>query len=92
MRNPRTLQVSDTFEEELNRWALEAVPVVDLDKQLGLLNDKLNDPTARKLFQSLNEKLVNEKLVKIDSKIAQVMAIDMLMAGVDTGCFFSKSF
>lgn len=31
-----------------------------------------------------NEKSVLEKLIKIDKKIAMVMAMDMLMAGVDT--------
>lgn len=31
-----------------------------------------------------SEKSVLEKLVTVDKKIAQVMAIDMLMAGVDT--------
>lgn len=149
LRDPQTLEVPDTFEEELNRWTLESVSVVALDKQLGLLTDKRNDPTASKLFQSLNDfftlayeiefkpsiwryyqtktfkKLINaidtlqstasnyvqealeridqqkrqglpekpeneksvlEKLVKIDNKIAEVMAIDMLMAGVDTVC------
>lgn len=141
------MEVPGNFEEEINRWTLESVSVVALDKQLGLITKHRNDPTATRLFQSLtdfmqcsveidmkpsiwkyyqtrtfkklltsldaimditknyvdeaierlekeresgvaekpeNEKSVLEKLIKIDRKIAMVMAMDMLMAGVDT--------
>ncbi|XP_023033142.1 cytochrome P450 CYP12A2 [Drosophila willistoni] len=143
IRDSTTLEVPDTFEEEINRWTLESVSVVALDKQLGLLKDNRNDPNAKKLFEGLNaffhlaaeiefkpavwryiatptykkiikvldevqevtsyyvnealtrleqnptikpehEKSVLEKLIKIDKKVATVMAMDMLMAGVDT--------
>ncbi|XP_073823702.1 cytochrome P450 CYP12A2-like [Musca autumnalis] len=147
IRDPQTLEVPATFEEELNRWTLESVSVVALDKQLGLLTEQLNDPKANQIFDSLtqffklifkiefqpsiwkfvrtptykkliktmdtiqdtieiyiqeaidcmeaekkagvpekpeSEQSVLEKLLKVDKKIAQVMAMDMLMAGVDT--------
>ncbi|XP_005177073.1 cytochrome P450 CYP12A2-like [Musca domestica] len=147
IRDPQTLEVPASFEEEINRWTLESVSIVALDKQLGLLSDNRNDPKARKIFDSLTEfftlgfqiefqpsiwkyietptykKLIKamdtmqdtiasyiqeaiermeaeekagvppkaeseqsvlEKLLKVDKKIAQVMAMDMLLAGVDT--------
>ncbi|XP_059224404.1 cytochrome P450 CYP12A2 isoform X2 [Stomoxys calcitrans] len=147
IRDPQTLEVPASFKEEMNRWTLESVSVVALDKQLGLLSENRNDPKARQIFDCLtdffalgyeiefkpsiwkyfatpsykklikaldtmqeitsgyiqeaidrleaekkagvpekpeSEKSVLEKLLKIDPKIAKVMAIDMLMAGVDT--------
>ncbi|NP_001295932.1 cytochrome P450 CYP12A2 [Musca domestica] len=147
IRDPQTLEVPDNFEEEINRWTLESVSVVALDKQLGLITKNRDDPTPKRLFKALtdffeasgdlefqpsiwkyiktptfkkairsldeitditkmyvdeaferieaenknrnvekpeNEKSVLEKLVKIDKQIAMVMAMDMLMAGVDT--------
>ncbi|XP_073817034.1 cytochrome P450 CYP12A2-like [Musca autumnalis] len=147
IRDPQTLEVPNTFEEEINRWTLESVSVVALDKQLGLISTNRDNPTAKRMFQALtdfftysleiefkpsiwkyyktktfeklmqsldeitditkgyveeaitrleeerlngvaeksdNEKSVLEKLIKIDKKIAMVMAMDMLMAGVDT--------
>ncbi|XP_075168743.1 cytochrome P450 CYP12A2-like [Haematobia irritans] len=147
IRDPQTLEVPASFEEEMNRWTLESVSVVALDRQLGLLSGNRSDPKARQIFDCLNvffalgyeiefkpsiwkyiatptyrkiiqamdtmqeitsgyieeainrmeqekqagipekpesEKSVLEKLLKIDPKIAKVMAIDMLMAGVDT--------
>ncbi|XP_037815908.1 cytochrome P450 CYP12A2-like isoform X2 [Lucilia sericata] len=147
IRDPQTLEVPDTFEEEINRWTLESVSVVALDKQLGLISKNRDNPETKELFQALtdfflysmevefkpsiwryiktpmfkklmtaldkivditssyvneaierieedrkngvpekpeNEKSVLEKLIKIDKKIAIVMAMDMLMAGVDT--------
>uniref|UniRef100_A0A1A9W2D9 Cytochrome P450 n=1 Tax=Glossina brevipalpis TaxID=37001 RepID=A0A1A9W2D9_9MUSC len=144
IRDPSSLEVPATFEEEINRWTLESVAVVALDKQLGLINENRNNSEAKKLFVALNEfisllyeiefkpslwkyihtptfkrlmgaldtlqeittnyvreaieriekqnntvpkrgeKSVLEKLLQIDKKIAEVMAIDMLLAGVDT--------
>ncbi|XP_073820233.1 cytochrome P450 CYP12A2-like [Musca autumnalis] len=147
IRDPATLEVPATFQEEMNRWTLESVSVVALDKQLGLITTNrdnpdlkelirlLNDffelglkmefgfpiwkyvrtPTFKKFMQTLDglleignkfvneaiqhleeeqqsgmpekpdsEKSVLEKLIKIDKKIATVMAIDMILAGVDT--------
>ncbi|XP_065371242.1 cytochrome P450 CYP12A2-like [Calliphora vicina] len=147
IRDPQTLEVPATFEEEINRWTLESVSVVALDKQLGLIRKNRDNPMAKQLFQALNdfftysleiefkpsiwryyktptfkklmkalddivdvtssyvneaierieeerksgvpekpehEKSVLEKLIKIDKRIATVMAMDMLMAGVDT--------
>ncbi|XP_061391253.1 cytochrome P450 CYP12A2 [Musca vetustissima] len=147
IRDPETLEVPDNFEEEINRWTLESVSVVALDKQLGLITKNRDDPTPKRLFKALtdffqasgdlefqpsiwkyiktptfkkairsldeitditkmyvdeaferiaeenknrkeekpeSEKSVLEKLIKIDKQIAMVMAMDMLMAGVDT--------
>ncbi|XP_053951738.1 cytochrome P450 CYP12A2-like [Anastrepha ludens] len=147
IRNPETLEMPDDFEEYLQRWMLESVAVVALDKQLGLLrDDSENYEDALKLFSALTdfftltfdleyrpslwrivatpkfkrlmkalddiqcitwkhtteaivkleverqqginrterEQSVLEKLLKIDKKIATVMAMDLLMSGVDT--------
>ncbi|XP_065371241.1 cytochrome P450 CYP12A2-like isoform X2 [Calliphora vicina] len=147
IRDPKTLEVPASFEDEMNRWTLESISVVALDKQLGLLNKNRGDPLAKELFQAITgffkygmeveyslplwklyktksfknlmesldaimfttsayvneaiglleqeiqkgaaekpeqDKSVLEKLVKIDKRIATVMAMDMLMAGVDT--------
>ncbi|KAM8703832.1 hypothetical protein ACLKA7_008459 [Drosophila subpalustris] len=143
IRNGNSSEVPDNFEEEINRWTLDSVSVVALDKPLGLINANRSDPQAKKLFDNVNqffllstkielrpsllpylrsllmkkaistldniqdvtvgyvneaidrlerepsnkpehEKSVLEKLLKIDKKIATVMAMDMLMAGVDT--------
>lgn len=132
-----------SFEEDINRWTLESVSVVALDRQLGLINTNRDDPQAKILFDNLteffelsaviefqpslwryiatptytkimkamdniqditvgyvnealerlerepsdkpeSEQSVLEKLSKIDKKVATVMAMDMLMAGVDT--------
>ncbi|KAH8310603.1 hypothetical protein KR044_002098, partial [Drosophila immigrans] len=143
IRDSSTFEVPDTFEEEINRWTLESVSVIALDKQLGLINTNRDNPRAKLLFENLSDffalaadielkpslwryiptpafkKMMNvldniqnvtvsyvnealerlerepsnkpeheqsvlEKLLKIDKKVATVMAMDMLMAGVDT--------
>ncbi|KAI8118151.1 Cytochrome P450 CYP12A2 [Lucilia cuprina] len=147
IRDPKSLEVPDNFIEELNRWTLESISVVALDKQLGLITKNRGDPLVKELFQAINdffkygmeveyrpstwkyyktksfrnlmqsldsmlnltntyvneaikrleqekqkgvpekpehEKSVLEKLIKIDKKLAIVMAMDLLMAGVDT--------
>ncbi|KAH8250038.1 hypothetical protein KR026_004189 [Drosophila bipectinata] len=148
LRDPETLEAPDDFIDTINRWTLESVSVVALDKQLGLLKNSgsennsqavklfeyLDDffvyaadlemkptpwryfttPTLKKVLNALdgiqdvtlayvgeailrleqeakegivrpeNEQSVLEKLLKKDKKVATVMAMDMLMAGVDT--------
>lgn len=147
IRNPKTLEMPVDFEECIQRWTLESVAVVALDKQLGLLRGDsdyyadalklivaLNDfmafsvdldykptlwrfiatPKFKRLMQSMDniqsvtwkyinetvrqlekesqqgierpehEQSILERLLKQDKKIATVMAMDMLMAGVDT--------
>ncbi|XP_034489144.1 probable cytochrome P450 12a4, mitochondrial isoform X2 [Drosophila innubila] len=146
IRDPNTLEVPDNFLEHINRWTLESVSVVALDKQLGLLTESNKSESVKLLFKSLddfftyaavlevqpspwryiqtpmlkklmkafdnikdvtleyvnealerlemeekkgvikpeNEQSVLEKLLKIDKKVATIMAMDMLMAGVDT--------
>ncbi|XP_034661848.1 probable cytochrome P450 12a4, mitochondrial [Drosophila subobscura] len=146
LRDIETQEAPDNFIDVLNRWTLESVSVVALDKQLGLLKESVNNEEALKLFSYLddffeltadlelkpsawryfktpklmklmkaldgvqevtaayvdeaierlekeakdgivrpeNEQSVLEKLLKVDKKVATVMAMDMLMAGVDT--------
>ncbi|XP_073817042.1 cytochrome P450 CYP12A2-like [Musca autumnalis] len=147
IRNPSTLEVPASFLEELNRWTLESVSVVALDKQLGLISTNRNNPEALRLFHLMREfftytmkveimppiwkyyktksflkymdildgiteithkyvkesidrlekgptnegtasdnsdKSVLEKLIKIDKKLATVVAMDMLLGGIDT--------
>lgn len=147
IRHPNTLEAPKDFIDDINRWTLESVSVVALDKQLGLLkkNSEKNDnvmllfksldefftyaavlevqpslwryihtPMMKKLLKAFDniqkvtleyvneamerldseakrgivkpqsEQSVLEKLLKIDKKVATVMAMDMLMAGVDT--------
>ncbi|EDW83217.1 uncharacterized protein Dwil_GK22742 [Drosophila willistoni] len=146
IRDAQTLEAPDNFIEHINRWTLESVSVVALDKQLGLLKGSCTDEKVLLLFKSLddffditadleikpslwrylntpklkqlmkafdnikdvtlayveeavarleeeskqgivkpeNEQSVLEKLLKIDKKVATIMAMDMLMAGVDT--------
>ncbi|XP_039490346.1 probable cytochrome P450 12a5, mitochondrial [Drosophila santomea] len=146
IRDANTQEVPGNFLETINRWTLESVSVVALDKQLGLLKESGKNSDATKLFKHLddfflysadlemkpslwryfktpqlkkmlktmdslqeitlsyvdeaierlekeakegvvrpeNEQSVLEKLLKVDKKVATVMAMDMLMAGVDT--------
>ncbi|XP_033255207.1 probable cytochrome P450 12a5, mitochondrial [Drosophila miranda] len=118
-----TQEAPDDFLNVINRWTLESVSVVALDKQLGLLKESGDNDQAVLLFKYLDdffeltadlemkpsiwpyvdeaierlekeakvgvvrpesEQSVLEKLLKIDKKVATVMAMDMLMAGVDT--------
>ncbi|TDG46883.1 hypothetical protein AWZ03_006767 [Drosophila navojoa] len=46
--------------------------------------ERLNAEAQRGIVRPENEQSVLEKLLKIDKKVAIVMAMDMLMAGVDT--------
>ncbi|XP_022210878.2 probable cytochrome P450 12a4, mitochondrial [Drosophila obscura] len=146
LRDVDTLEAPDDFIHIINRWTLESVSVVALDKQLGLLKESVQNDEAMKLFEYLDdffeltaelelkpsvwrfvktpklmklmkaldgiqevtsayvdeaierlqkeakqgivrpesEQSVLEKLLKVDKKVATVMAMDMLMAGVDT--------
>ncbi|KAH8343891.1 hypothetical protein KR084_001395 [Drosophila pseudotakahashii] len=146
LRDSETLEAPDDFIDTINRWTLESVSVVALDKQLGLLKDSKKESEALRLFHYLDEffivsadlemkpspwryiktpklkrllkaldgiqevtlsyvdeaierldketkagvvrpeseQSVLEKLLKVDRKVATVMAMDMLMAGVDT--------
>ncbi|XP_017112201.1 probable cytochrome P450 12a4, mitochondrial [Drosophila elegans] len=146
IRNHSTLEAPEDFIDTINRWTLESVSVVALDKQLGLLKDSNNEEEALRLFHYLDEffivsadlemkpspwryiktpklkrllkaldgiqevtlayvdeaivrldkeekagvvkpeseQSVLEKLLKVNRKVATVMAMDMLMAGVDT--------
>ncbi|XP_055847822.1 cytochrome P450 CYP12A2-like [Episyrphus balteatus] len=145
IRDPETLEMPATFEDELNRLTFESIAVVALNQQIGLIRKDRDNVVAKRLFKVLRnffnlvlmldmnpsiwkivktpkfnemmknydemyeiimkyinealarienntsvssesdeEKSVLEKLLKIDKKIAIVMALDLLMAGVDT--------
>ncbi|XP_055847819.1 cytochrome P450 CYP12A2-like [Episyrphus balteatus] len=144
IRDPKTLEMPESFEDEINRLTFESVAVIALNRQLGLIRKNRNDEEAKLLFESLRsffelslvldfgpsiwkyyktkqfhqqmknydiqreistkyineaieriendktprkdneEKSVLEKLLKIDKKVAKVMALDLMTAGVDT--------
>ncbi|CAD7077467.1 unnamed protein product [Hermetia illucens] len=143
IRDSSTYELPENFEEELNRWSLEAICIIALDTRLGILgnldkNSKEHEfinsvkrffylltvldlkPSMWKVFptadfkemmhvsdvitnfsyhhvdearkrlesntnmQSEKEQSVLEKLIKINPKVATVMATDMVIAGVDT--------
>ncbi|KAM7356572.1 cytochrome P450 12c1 [Cochliomyia hominivorax] len=141
IRDPKTLEVPETFLKDINRLSFESIAVVALDKEMGLIRSTNITPEAKQLFDNLviftrafydlgikpsiykyiktptykrfekcmdtmfdicykftNEALqrlekqglensegksVLEKLIKIDRKIAMIMAIDMLIGGVE---------
>lgn len=66
--------------------------MISLDSIMHITNFYINEAIERleqeqrdgKPAKLENEKSVLEKLLRIDRKIAKVMAMDMLMAGVDT--------
>ena len=66
--------------------------MISMDSIMHITNFYINEAIARleqdqkdgKPEKPENEKSVLEKLLKIDKKLAKVMAMDMLMAGVDT--------
>lgn len=62
----------DGITEITSRYVDEALQRIEEDQRNGVPE------------KPENEKSVLEKLAKIDKKIATVMAMDMLMAGVDT--------
>ncbi|XP_055902448.1 cytochrome P450 CYP12A2-like [Eupeodes corollae] len=146
IRDPKTLEMPETFEDEINRLTFESIAVVALNRQIGLIRRDRDNADAKRLFKVLRnffdlvlyldinpsiwkvvktpafhrmmknydemydiiikyinealeriesdtsranvdedeEKSILEKLLKIDKKIAIVMALDLLMAGVDT--------
>lgn len=62
----------DTLLEITSTYINEAIERLDQERRNGVKE------------RAEHEKSVLEKLIKIDKKIAIVMAMDMLMAGVDT--------
>lgn len=53
--------------------------------------ERLSAEAERGIVRPEKEQSVLEKLLKIDKKVAMVMAMDMLMAGVDTVSLSSKT-
>lgn len=145
IRDSKTYELPENFEEELNRWSLEAISTIALDTRLGIMgnldkNSKEHEfiaavktffyllstldfkPSLWKIFSTAdfkemtrvldvitdftlhqvneakkriessersstkheNEQSILEKLIKINPNIATVMAVDMIIAGVDT--------
>ncbi|CAD7077462.1 unnamed protein product [Hermetia illucens] len=142
IRDSNTYELPENFEEELNRWSLEAICIIALDTRLGVMgkldkNSKEHEfinavkrffylisvldlkPSMWKVFptpdfkemmrvldvitdfsfhhvdeakkrlesqvntKSEKEQSVLEKLIKINPKVATIMATDIVMAGVD---------
>ncbi|XP_053945324.1 cytochrome P450 CYP12A2-like [Anastrepha ludens] len=141
-RDSHTHEMSSDFESYINYWAMDAVCLVALDTELGMINNSADHPKAkavidgmRKFFellfeldlkpslwkyvatpnfrrvirtldelteisihyideaikrdaaqlaQSDVEQSVLQRLISIDRTVAIVMAMDMMMAGVDT--------
>ncbi|XP_017470678.1 PREDICTED: probable cytochrome P450 12a5, mitochondrial isoform X1 [Rhagoletis zephyria] len=147
IRDPNTLEVPANFEDYIQRWLLESVSLVALDKNLGLLREhnenhadgmkmisalntiftlgydlewkpslwrRMSTPKFKRVMQAMDdvqnislkyidkaiekleaekqqgferpehEKSAFEKLLKIDRKVATVMATDLLLGGVNT--------
>ena len=63
-------------ETDNRSWVVSSIITSYIDKAI---NDFEKNPVAPG-----NEESVLQKLLKIDKKMAIVMALDMLMAGVDT--------
>ena len=75
IKTPKFYQLMKTLDKLTvlcNKYIDEALKRIDLDSE-GKFTSEEN-----------KEKSVLEKLLKIDRKIAVVMALDMMMAGVDT--------
>lgn len=141
LRDPQTLELPSTFNNEMNKWSLESICAIALDHRMGSLESNL-DPQSepqqminavhdmfdlmfelevlpspwkfygtkklKKFFQVLDllygtsAKYINkakdrlsenpneqdesmlQRLLKIDESTAKVMAMDMLVAGIDT--------
>ncbi|XP_033254788.1 probable cytochrome P450 12a4, mitochondrial [Drosophila miranda] len=55
IRDASTIEVLDNFIDTINRWTLESVSVVTLDRQLGLLKESNKRIEATKLFHLLED-------------------------------------
>ncbi|XP_033255209.1 probable cytochrome P450 12a5, mitochondrial [Drosophila miranda] len=64
--NASTLEVPDNFIDTINRWTLSG-------RAIG-------EGSQRGVVRPENEQSVLEKLLKVDKKVATIMAMDMLMA------------
>ncbi|XP_055847823.1 cytochrome P450 CYP12A2-like [Episyrphus balteatus] len=53
IRDPKTLEVPETFEDEINRLTFESVATIALNRQLGLIRKNRNNEEAKLLFESL---------------------------------------
>lgn len=53
IRDKTTLEVPETFEDEINRLTFESVSVIALNRQLGLIRRNRNNNEAKLLFETL---------------------------------------
>ncbi|XP_055902449.1 cytochrome P450 CYP12A2-like [Eupeodes corollae] len=53
IRDPKTMEVPDTFEDEINRLTFESVAVIALNRQFGLIRKNRNDNEAKLIFETL---------------------------------------
>lgn len=139
LRDPETSELPATFNNEMNKWALESICAIALDHRMGSLESNL-DPQSEpqqminavhdmfdlmyelevlpspwkyyttkklkqffkvldvlygtsakyinrakeRLNQNQNDESMLQRLLKIDEQTAKVMAMDMLVAGIDT--------
>jgi len=67
----RVLKALDCIQEVILAYVDEAIDRLDKEAKSGVVRPE-------------NEQSVLEKLLKVNRKVATVMAMDMLMAGVDT--------
>ncbi|XP_037921750.1 probable cytochrome P450 12d1 proximal, mitochondrial isoform X5 [Hermetia illucens] len=51
IRDPKTSQVPENFEEELSRWAFESIALIAMDTRLGLISGK-HDGRSERLIQA----------------------------------------
>lgn len=56
LRNPSTLEVSSTFNNELNKWALESICAIALDRRLGCLkSDLAKDSEPQQMINCIHD-------------------------------------
>ncbi|XP_011205388.2 cytochrome P450 CYP12A2 [Bactrocera dorsalis] len=67
----RLMRALDDIQEVTSKYTMEAIAKLEEEQQRGIEREE-------------NEKSILEKLLKIDRKIATVMAMDLLLGGVDT--------
>ncbi|XP_061391259.1 cytochrome P450 CYP12A2-like [Musca vetustissima] len=68
----KLMETLDGVTDIVSKYVEEAIERIEIAEKEGLKSDQKSEPS------------VLEKLIKIDKKVATVMAMDMLMAGIDT--------
>ncbi|XP_011314941.1 cytochrome P450 CYP12A2-like [Fopius arisanus] len=56
LRDVKTLKLPTTFNNEMNKWALESICVIALDERLGCLNDNLaSDSDPQRMINAIHK-------------------------------------